>query len=196
MAGSVPEPRLPARLRLGSDAGRAAVFSRLPSTAMLRGSLRAPRIAGLISPAPDERPGNRNWPRAAGSLSRALDSALHVRRGLQVLRLQGSLQTAQQQHRGIGYITPSLGRKGIPVAPGDCLLIPKPGDSVSAEQSDIFLGYGSHEIGVIMRHYVRYRTERREVPLLEFFFRPGSRCQSVRPTGGGAIPPNSGVLRS
>src|SRR4051794_30256381 len=152
---------------------------------MLRGSLRAPRIAGLTSPAPDERPGNRNWPQAAGSPSRALDSALHVRRGLQVLRLRGSLQTAQQQHRGIGYITPGLGRKGIPVAPGDCLLIPKPGDSVSAEQSDIFLGYGSHEIGVIMRHYVRYRTERRDVPLLEFFSGRAAAVESVRPTGGG-----------
>ena len=69
-----------------------------------------------------------------------------------MVRPQGSLQTSQQQHRGIGYITPSLGRKGIPFAARDCLLVLKPSDSIPAEPSDIILGYGSHEIGIIALH--------------------------------------------
>src|SRR4051794_41081879 len=144
-----------------------------------------------------QRGNGRRTPRtgSGGHLTPCSAAPITLRRRLLDTRPQGSLQTSQQQHRGIGYIAPSLGRKGIPSAARDCLLVLKPSDGIPTEPGNIIPGYGSHEIGIIALHLYVTVQNGAMFPLLEYFS-PRSRYAVRAAYGGEIVPPNSGVLRS
>jgi hypothetical protein len=62
------------------------------------------------------------------------------------------VQTAQNERRRVRYVSPSLGRQGIPAAPGAGFLIPKMRYGACAQPREVILGYGAHEIGIVVYH--------------------------------------------